>query len=188
MYRRGLKRICDVVVSGLALAALSPLLLAVAALIWRLDGRPILFRQQRMGRGGAAFTILKFRSMALGSGDVPSPQATGMRVTAIGKILRRTNVDELPQLLNVMRGHMSLVGPRPSLPSQKDLCRLRAGNGAANCRPGLTGLAQIHAYDGMSVREKAGWDGEYCRTLSFLRDLKILLGTFRYLSRRPPVY
>jgi O-antigen biosynthesis protein WbqP len=183
-----LKRICDIVAAALALAALSPLLLLVAALIRVLDGSPVLFRQRRVGRGSELFTILKFRSMAVGCGDVPSTHAARMKVTAIGKILRRTNVDELPQFLNVIQGHMSLVGPRPSLTSQQDLCRLRAANGAERCRPGLTGLAQIHAYDGMPESEKANWDGEYWRTLSFLRDVKILLGTFGYLLRRPPVY
>ena len=188
MYRYCLKRVSDLVVSALALIVLSPLLLALAVVIWLWDGRPILFRQKRIGRGGALFTILKFRSMPPGSAGVPSAQAAGIQVTAIGKFIRRTNLDELPQILNVIRGHMSIVGPRPSLPSQKELCRFRAENGAVRCRPGLTGLAQVKAYDGMPEREKANWDGEYCQTLSFPLDLKILLQTVGYLSRRPPVY
>lgn len=188
MYRRALKRACDVAIAALAVVALAPLLLAIAMLVRLFDGRPILFRQKRVGCRGLPFTILKFRSMPAGGADLPSAAASLLRVTPFGKFLRRTNLDELPQLLNVIQGHMSLVGPRPSLPSQQELCRLRAANGAMACRPGLTGLAQIHSYDGMSEREKADWDGRYFRTLSFWRDFEILLATFRYLLRRPPVY
>jgi O-antigen biosynthesis protein WbqP len=126
--------------------------------------------------------------MAVGTGDIPSARAGVLRITRVGRVIRRTNIDELPQLVNILRGDMSLVGPRPALPSQAELLALRGANGAAACRPGLTGLAQIRSYDGMPEPEKARWDGQYAATISLRRDLAIVLGTFRYLARRPPVY
>jgi lipopolysaccharide/colanic/teichoic acid biosynthesis glycosyltransferase len=160
-----------------------------AALLVRLeDGHAAIFRQQRVGRDGRTFTILKFRSMAVGTAHVASVQASTSAVTRVGRILRRTNIDEIPQLWNVLRGDMSLVGPRPALPSQTELSHLRAAAGATAVRPGLTGLAQVNAYDGMSEREKAAWDARYATTVSFARDLGILLRTFRYVLKPPPRY
>jgi O-antigen biosynthesis protein WbqP len=162
------------------------LLIAVAISVE--DGGPVLFRQKRVGRGGELFEVLKFRSMPVATRDLPSAQAGRVKVTRVGKIIRRTNLDELPQLINILRGQMSVVGPRPPLPSQRELCRIRETNGAIDCKPGLTGLAQINAYDGMPEKEKAKWDGTYAATLSFVSDMTIILRTFRYLSKRPPVY
>jgi len=188
MYRAGFKRAADVLASGLAILLLAPIFLAAGLAIWIDDGRPVLFRQTRVGCGGGPFTILKFRSMAKDAGDVPSDQAGFLAVTRVGRFLRRTNIDELPQLFNVLRGDMSLVGPRPSLPSQVELVTLRKRNGAIGLRPGLTGLAQIRSFDGMSAQEKAAFDGQYAANLSFWLDLKIILGTFAYLAHRPPTY
>jgi O-antigen biosynthesis protein WbqP len=97
-------------------------------------------------------------------------------------------VDELPQLINILRGEMSLVGPRPPLPSQASLLALRAANGACAFRPGLTGLAQINSYDGMSETEKAAWDGRYAAGVCLSGDLAIVARTVGYLFRRPPTY
>ena len=188
LYRRYLKRGFDVAASAAALAVLSPVLLLTAAAIRLEDGGPALFRQDRVGKDGRTFRIYKFRSMPVSTENVPSAKAGTLRVTRVGRLIRRTNVDELPQLLNVLRGDMSLVGPRPALPAQAELCALRRENGAAACLPGLTGLAQIRSYDGMPETEKARWDAEYARDVRFARDLGVVLRTFGYLLRRPPVY
>jgi len=188
VYGRFLKRVVDVAISAGSLLALSPVMLLIAVAISAEDGGPVLFRQKRVGRGGELFEVLKFRSMPVATRDMPSALAGEVRVTRVGKIIRRTNLDELPQLLNILRGQMSVVGPRPPLPSQQELCQIRQVNGAIDCKPGLTGLAQINAYDGMPEKEKAKWDGTYAAKLSFLSDMTIILRTFRYLSKRPPVY
>jgi O-antigen biosynthesis protein WbqP len=188
MYARHLKRCLDVLISALLLMILSPLLLIVAVLISAEDGGPALFRQERVGREGLAFTMLKFRSMPVATPHLPSAAAGGLRVTRIGKFIRRTNIDELPQLVNVLRGDMSIVGPRPALPSQTHLLELRARQAVMSARPGLTGLAQINSYQGMPETEKVEWDGRYVRRITPLVDLSILLRTFGYLLRPPPVY
>lgn len=188
MYRRFLKRIFDVVIAVIALAILWPLMLVIALLIYLDDRGPVFYRQKRVGAGGGEFEFLKFRSMPEGSRDVPSTEAGSMRVTRVGRFIRRTNLDELPQLFSVLRGNMSIVGPRPSLAKQASLVRIRQENGASQCLPGLTGLAQVNAYDGMPEDEKAAFDGEYSRRISFSTDAVIMLRTLRYLTRKPPVY
>ena len=103
-------------------------------------------------------------------------------------MIRRTNLDELPQLFNILKGDMSIVGPRPPIPSQQELTELRKANGAIACRPGLTGLAQVSSFDGMTVPQKAAFDGEYAKRISFVGDITIILRTFVYLLKPPPVY
>lgn len=188
MYFRYGKRLLDLFLSGIALLMLSPAMLLVALAILIDDGRPILFRQKRVGRDGQLFTILKFRSMPVNTGDIPSAQARSARVTRVGAFIRRTNIDELPQLFNIFRGDMSIVGPRPALPSQVELCELRERFGVFRCKPGLTGLAQVNSYDGMPETEKAAWDAQYCVQVTFLNDVRIILRTFLYLLKPPPVY
>jgi lipopolysaccharide/colanic/teichoic acid biosynthesis glycosyltransferase len=188
LYRRGGKRALDLVLGTTMLLILSPLLLAIALAVWLEDQGPALFRQTRVGRDGVAFTLLKFRSMPVGTADLPSKDASGLRVTRVGSVLRRLNLDELPQLFNILAGEMSIVGPRPALTSQTDLLGLRRGSGAMDLRPGLTGLAQIKAYDGMPVEEKAGFDAEYARKVGLVFDFAIVFRTFGYVARRPPVY
>lgn len=187
-YPAGGKRVLDLALAGLALVLLAPVLGAVAIAIRLGDGGPALFRQERAGRDGRPFVLLKFRSMPVGSAHVPSTEATRIPVNAVGRFIRRTNLDELPQLLNILAGQMSVVGPRPALPTQAELLALRQANGAAACRPGLTGLAQVSARDGMTVEEKAAYDGAYAGQVSLLGDLRIMLRTVGYLFRRPPVY
>jgi lipopolysaccharide/colanic/teichoic acid biosynthesis glycosyltransferase len=188
MYDRMMKRLADLLIASVSLLVLSPLMAITAVAIRLEDGGPVLFRQTRVGRAGRAFRIFKFRSMPVATEHVPSASAQPLRVTRVGRWIRRTNVDELPQLLNVLSGDMSIVGPRPALPSQRRLCALRTSAGADRCRPGLTGLAQINAFDGMPDDQKARWDAEYSRTVSFGLDVRIILRTFLYLTRRPPVY
>lgn len=163
-------------------------MLVVALAIYLEDRGSIIFRQKRIGARGSVFQVLKFRSMPENTGDFESARAHGLRITKVGRIIRRTNIDELPQLFNVLRGDMSLVGPRPPIPSQIELCRLREQNGSLHCAPGLTGLAQVNGYDGMPDEEKAQWDGLYAETMSFFNDIKIVLRTFGYLRKKPPVY
>lgn len=163
------------------------MLLAAAAILIE-DGRPILFVHERTGRGGKGFQIFKFRSMVKDSAIAESAQATTLRITRVGTIIRRLNIDELPQLLNVLRQEMSIVGPRPGLPTQTDLHNLRRTNGAIDLLPGITGLAQIRSYDGMTTKAKAELDGDYAQSISLLTDIKIVLSTFLYFLKRPPTY
>jgi O-antigen biosynthesis protein WbqP len=187
VYHR-LKRLLDVAIAGVALILLLPLLAAVALLIKIGDPGPVIFCQQRTGAGGRPFRFYKFRSMPVGTGDVPSDKLNDVKLTAVARFIRRTNIDELPQLWNIVKGDMSLVGPRPPLPSQTKLIELRRANGALDCRPGLTGLAQVNSYDGLSVERKAELDGRYAARASLATDLAIVLRTFGYLMKPPPKY
>jgi O-antigen biosynthesis protein WbqP len=161
-------------------------LVAIAILLE--DGRPVLFRQHRVGRNKNPFVLFKFRSMPRNSPQLPSATAMDVKVTRIGQFIRRTNIDELPQLINVLRGEMSLVGPRPALPSQTKLIDIRSERNVYDLLPGLTGTAQINAFDGMSDSQKAQWDAEYGNTVSLRTDLGIMFRTLGYLLRPPPVY
>lgn len=188
IYRNCFKRIFDTLSSGVALVVLSPVFLLTALAIRREDGGPVFFRQERVGAEEKPFRIWKFRSMPVDSANVPSAGAASLKITRVGRFIRRTNIDELPQLFNILLGDMSVVGPRPCLPAQQALLEIRRSNGSLKCRPGLTGLAQIRSYDGMPEDEKAKWDGEYAASVSFIRDMRIILATFAYLMKRPPVY
>jgi O-antigen biosynthesis protein WbqP len=188
LYEHFLKRVFDVIVASVVCVVLLPVFIVVAVLIRMEDGGPAIFKQQRSGRGGRPFTLYKFRSMPVSSPSVPSSSAQTLTVTRIGRVIRRTNIDELPQLWNVIRGDMTLVGPRPALLSQTSLLGMRAAAGIDRVRPGLTGLAQVNAYDGMPESEKLRWEEQYARRIRLVGDLLIVARTFRYLTRRPPVY
>jgi O-antigen biosynthesis protein WbqP len=188
LYARAGKRCLDVALAVVALVALSPLLLLVAVLVRLEDGGRVVFRQRRVGRDQQTFELLKFRSMRTDVGDVQSSEAQSLPITRIGRVIRRMSVDELPQLINILRGEMSIVGPRPPIPSQHELIALREASGAFSVRPGLTGLAQVSGYDGMPNAEKAACDAEYAREISLRRDLRIIWRTLAYLRRIPPVY
>ncbi len=188
VYEGYLKRVLDLLVAGFSFLALLPLLALIALPVWLEDRGTPVFSQIRVGRDGSLFKIQKFRSMPLDAESKESRRSSGLRVTRVGRILRRTSLDELPQLLNVIKGEMSLVGPRPPLPSQYDLLLLRRRTAAFGCKPGLTGLAQIYGYDGMPEEEKAGFDAEYADRISFRTDFFVILRTFPYLLRRPPAY
>ncbi|MDX3245458.1 sugar transferase [Streptomyces sp. ME18-1-4] len=171
------KRMLDLVVVSLIIVP-AALLCAIAALAHLLaHGRPVLFRQQRVGRDNHPFVVLKLRTMHDAPCDSTRPgDADQARVTAVGRVLRRTSLDELPQLVNVLRGEMSLVGPRPTLPYQvhrytgRQRLRLLAA-------PGLTGLAQVHGRQCLSWPERIEWDLRYVRRQSFWLDLAILFLT-----------
>lgn len=188
LYQRVFKPCLDFALAALALIVLLPIILVTALAILIEDGRPIFFVHERIGRNGGLFRIYKFRSMSKDAEILPSIIAGSLRVTKVGAIIRRLNVDELPQLLNVLNNEMSIVGPRPALPSQMQLHNARRENGSSALKPGLTGLAQIKSYDGMSTQHKAKWDGEYARYQSFWLDIKIMFLTVGYLFRRQPTY
>lgn len=182
------KRLLDLVIAVSAIVLLLPLLIVTAIAIVIDDGRPVLFSQIRVGKGDSRFRVRKFRSMKTDAANLPSASAPTDAITRVGKFIRRTNIDELPQLVSVLTGKMSIVGPRPALESQSILLELRAKSGAAGIRPGLTGLAQVNAFDGMSEEQKAEWDANYADRVSFVTDIRILLRTVVYLFKRPPVY
>ncbi len=188
MYQAFGKRLFDITWAVFFLVAISPLCLLTMAAIRVFDGPPTLFRQKRIGRHGDAFEMLKYRSMALGSGDLASIDAQTLQISPVGKLIRRTNIDELPQLINILKGDMSVVGPRPALPSQVDLINARKDLDVLFLSPGLTGLAQVNSFDGMSDKDKAEWDSKYASSVNFLGDLVIIVRTLSYLLRRPPVY
>ena len=183
MYQRGIKRCLDVVCSFLALVVLSPFLLLFALLI-KLDSKgPVLFRQKRVGLGKSHFMILKFRTMAADTpADVPTHmlQNPDARITRMGRFLRKTSLDELPQIWNILVGQMSIIGPRPALWNQYDLIEERDKYGANSIRPGLTGYAQVHGRDELPIPVKAQKDGYYVDNLSFKLDVQIF---FRTIAR-----
>jgi O-antigen biosynthesis protein WbqP len=183
-----IKRLCDVLAVIILMVIISPILLIIAILIKLYDGGPVIFRQKRIGMNGKEFDFMKFRSMPVNTPNVVSTQTSVLKVTPIGKFIRRTNLDEIPQFINVLKGDMSIIGPRPSLPSQTSLIEMRRQNGAINLRPGLTGWAQVNAYDYMPEEEKARLDGEYFEKFGILIDLRIVLGTIKYFTKKPPVY
>ena len=180
MYTKFFKRFLDIVLSGMAIVVLSPLLLLLAALV-RLDSKgPVFFKQKRVGKGKTHFQILTFRSMYA---DTPHDMPTHMlgnaqsHITRVGKVLRVTSLDELPQLFNIFAGQMSIVGPRPALWNQFDLIEERDKYGANDLVPGLTGYAQINGRDEIPIQQKARLDGWYVPHIGFITDCRIILGT-----------
>lgn len=180
MYRRVIKRALDFIMALAGTVVLSPVLLAVA--VWvKCDSKgPVLFKQKRVGKGKTYFNILKFRTMYADTpGDVPThllkdPEA---RITKCGRILRKTSLDELPQLFNILSGQMSVVGPRPALWNQDDLIAERDKYGANDVVPGLTGWAQVNGRDELPIPVKAELDGYYAKNLSFPLDVKVFCKT-----------
>jgi lipopolysaccharide/colanic/teichoic acid biosynthesis glycosyltransferase len=179
-----MKRVMDIVLAGLALLLLSPVLLATAAAIVVDSGRPVFFRQARIGRGGHAFEMFKFRSMAVNAAALGPYYTTrdDPRVTRVGRFIRRTSLDELPQLLNVLRGDMSLVGPRPDVPAQRSLYRDDEWALRCSIRPGITGLAQAVLRSEGSEDERRALDLRYVREHGVCLDLKIMAWTLRRLT------
>ena len=188
MYKLFGKRLFDIFIVFVAVVCLSPLIVIIALLIKIVDPGPIIFKHNRVGQNGELFSFFKFRSMPVNTGDLASDEVGQVKFTWVGKMIRRTNIDELPQLLNILKGDMSIVGPRPPIGSQEELLQARKGNGSLFVRPGLTGLAQVNSFDGMTVSEKAAFDGEYVEKITFVKDVQIILNTVLYLFKPPPVY
>ena len=159
---------------------LSPLLLILAVIIKCTSKGPVLFKQKRIGKNDTHFMIYKFRTMYT---DTPKDMPTHLLenpdafITPIGHFLRKTSLDELPQLFNILKGDMAVVGPRPALWNQYDLIALRDENGSSTIRPGLTGLAQISGRDELEIPIKAKLDGQYAQKITFLEDVRILFAT-----------
>ena len=180
MYNKVVKRLIDLVLSGLGILVLSPVYLILAAAIVIDDPGPVFFRQKRVGLHKSHFMIMKFRTMKMETPrDVPTHllENPEQYITRMGKFLRKTSLDELPQLFQIFTGKMSIVGPRPALWNQFDLIELRDRVGANDLRPGLTGWAQINGRDELPLDVKARFDGEYVQRISFLFDCKCFLGT-----------
>ncbi len=174
-----MKRALDLLLAVLLLPVLL-LSLPLISLAIRTDSPgPALFRQMRVGRDRQNFCLFKFRTMRAGTADLPSHVAGGAHITAIGNWLRRTKLDELPQILNVLRGDMSFVGPRPCLPSQHELIAARDEAGVFAIRPGITGPAQIRGIDMSDPLRLAQVDAGYCRQRSVVGDLAIMWATLR---------
>jgi O-antigen biosynthesis protein WbqP len=174
-----LKRAFDIAVALTGLLLGWPLLLLLALLV-RLDSPgPALHWSRRVGRGNAEFLMPKFRTMRTDAPDVATHllDKPDRWITPLGRILRRTSLDELPQLFSVMVGHMSLVGPRPALHSQDDLVRLRTEAGVERLRPGVTGWAQVNGRDELPIPQKVRLDREYLERMSFSFDLRIIAAT-----------
>lgn len=194
MYRHFFKRIFDFFLSSLTILILIPFLPLISAAVFLGDPGPVFFVQKRIARdrkGGVRyFRILKFRTMKTSTPhDVPTHlmEDPERYLTRVGKFLRKTSLDELPQVFNIWLGQMSIVGPRPALWNQEDLYRERAKYGANAVRPGLTGWAQIHGRDTISIEEKAKLDGEYVRKLSLWMDLKCIFGSILPVLRHEGV-
>ena len=180
MYNKVFKRLIDVVLSGLGIVVLAPVYLIVAMAIKMDDPGPVFFRQKRVGLHKSHFHILKFRTMKMETPkDTPTHllQNPEQYITKVGRILRKTSLDELPQIFQIFTGKMSIIGPRPALWNQFDLIEERDKYGANDVRPGLTGWAQINGRDELPIDVKARFDGEYVERMSFLFDCKCFFGT-----------
>lgn len=180
MYQNGIKRIVDFILALLGIIILSPVLLILCIAI-KVDSKgPIIFKQKRVGINKSHFNIFKFRTMKV---DTPKEMPTHMLenpdffITKVGKFLRKTSLDELPQLFNILKGDMAVIGPRPALWNQYDLIEERDKYQANDIRPGLTGLAQISGRDELEIPVKAEIDGKYAQNISFVMDLKCFVGT-----------
>ena len=180
MYQKFAKRLLDILLSGLGIVVLSPVLLVLVIAIKLDSPGPVLFRQKRVGIHKTHFHILKFRTMRI---DTPKDTPTHLLdnpqqwITRVGGFLRKTSLDELPQIFNIFAGQMSIIGPRPALWNQYDLIAERDKYGANDVLPGLTGWAQINGRDELPIDVKARVDGEYVQRLSFAFDVKCFFGT-----------
>ncbi len=180
MYQKFGKRALDVILSGCGIVVLAPVYLILALAIKIDDPGPVFFRQKRVGIHKTHFNIMKFRTMKM---ETPRDMPTHLLenpeqyITRVGKVLRKTSLDELPQIFQIFTGEMSIIGPRPALWNQFDLIEERDKYGANDVRPGLTGWAQINGRDELPIDVKARFDGEYVENLSFSFDCKCFFGT-----------
>ena len=190
MYQNYLKRLIGIVLSALGILCLGWLLILLSIAIKLDSPGPVLFKQKRVGMNKSHFYILKFRTMRIDTPkDMPTHLLTNPQqyITRVGRFLRKTSLDELPQLFNILVGHMAVVGPRPALWNQFDLIAERDKYGANGVRPGLTGWAQVNGRDELEIDVKARFDGEYVQKLSFAFDLKCFLMTIKTVLNRDGV-
>ncbi len=176
-----MKRLFDFLIGLCGLVFLSPVFIIVAVLILVTDGSPVVFKQDRVGKNNKLFKIYKFRTMKKDIGDHATADIENLddATTKIGRILRKTSLDELPQFINLVNGTMSLVGPRPLIPAEKEIRNLREKYGVYSVLPGITGWAQVNGRDDISIEQKALLDKEYVEKQSFLFDIKILIRTVK---------
>lgn len=179
MYETIVKRIIDIVLSFIGLIVLSPVLLLTLVLIKIDDPGPAIFKQKRVGKNKELFELYKFRSMKLDTPDIPTHllENPEQYLLKSGEFTRKFSIDELPQMVNILKGDMSIIGPRPALWNQDDLVAERDKYGANDVKPGLTGWAQINGRDELEIPVKAKYDGEYVDNLSFGFDCKCFFGT-----------
>lgn len=195
MYAKFIKRLIGLVLSTIGIIVLIPVWIILAIAIKVDDPGPILFSQKRFAKDGKDgkpryFKIYKYRSMKTSTPkDTPTHllENPEQYITKVGGFLRRTSLDELPQIFNIWLGQMAIVGPRPALYNQTDLYDERAKYGANKVAPGLTGWAQINGRDELEIDEKARFDGEYVKNLSFIFDLKCFIGTFKSVTKQEGV-
>ena len=183
MYRRFFKRFLDILLSGTALLFLWPVLLAVAVLVRRKLGSPVIFCQERPGKDEKIFKMYKFRSMTDERDESGALLPDEVRLTKFGKLLRSTSLDELPELWNIFRGDMSIVGPRPLLVKYLPLYN-KEQRRRHDVRPGLTGLAQVNGRNALRWEDRFAYDVAYTRNITFLGDVKILLLTVKKVFAR----
>ena len=187
MYKHFFKRLIDIVLSGVGIIVLIPFWIIIGLCIVISDPGPVFFSQKRVGKNKKLFPILKYRTMKVDTPhDVPTHllQNPEQYITKIGAFLRKTSLDELPQIFNIFVGQMSIIGPRPALWNQTDLIEERDKYGANDIRPGLTGWAQINGRDELEIPVKAKLDGEYVQNLGFFFDCRCFLWTiFSVLMR-----
>lgn len=176
-----MKRFLDVLLSLLAIIFLSPLMLIISLIIICDDGLPVIFRQDRVGKGDELFKIKKFRTMKNGAPNLSTAdfEQSDEFITRSGKFLRRTSLDELPQLFNVLAGDMSFIGPRPLIPEESHIRELRREYGVYSVRPGLTGWAQVNGRNALSWEDKFRLDVWYSEHVSFLLDVKVIFLTVK---------
>jgi O-antigen biosynthesis protein WbqP len=174
-----MKRAFDFLACALFLLLCSPLLLLVIIAIRLQSPGRAIFKQIRVGKDGRPFTCYKLRTMYSGTANLPTHEVKASSVTALGERLRRFKIDELPQLWNVLIGDMSLVGPRPCMPSQIDLVEARRRLGVFQVRPGITGLAQVNGIDMADANRLAEIDAQYVRTQSLMGDFRLIIATLR---------
>ena len=184
-----MKRVLDFLISLFALIILSPLFLIVSVGVLISDGSPVFFRQKRVGKNNELFEIYKFRTMKRGTENVASNDLSDadVKITKFGKILRATSIDELPQLLNILNGSMSLIGPRPLIPEETRIRELREKYNVYSVRPGITGWAQVNGRDNVSAEKKALLDKEYVEKQSLMFDIKIFFMTIHQVLCRKDV-
>ncbi len=189
MYRHIVKPTIDFLLSFLAILVLAVPMFILAIAIKRSDPGPAIFKQTRIGKGKTYFSLYKFRSMKVDTPDIPTHLLKNPQqyITSIGMFLRKTSLDELPQVFNIFTGKMSIIGPRPALWNQEDLVNEREKYGANDVKPGLTGWAQINGRDELEIEEKARLDGEYAQNISFLFDCKCFFGTIKSVLKRDGV-
>lgn len=180
MYKNYYKRFVDLVISFFGLVVLFPVFIVLVSVIKIDSSGPVIYKQKRIGKDLEKFNIYKFRTMRIGTPEKATHllENPAEHITRVGKFLRKSSLDELPQIFNILLGDMSIIGPRPALWNQYDLIQEREKLGVNKIKPGLTGLAQINGRDELEIKKKVNYDKKYMDEISFLVDLKIFYKTF----------